>query len=96
MRVGEIVVVLLDFDAIPHDDPRLERNIVGVDLNGRIVWHIERRQGRIGPDRKPLPNPYVGFDWDKKRKKLNAYDMGGLCFDVDLDTGKISNPVFTR
>ena len=97
IKVGGAVLVLLNYDFISKSDPNFERNVAAVDAEGTILWRIERRVGpTIGPNHTAILNPYVGMGWDDKKEKIVVYDMGGLCFDLDVETGRISNPVFTR
>lgn len=97
-RYGDLIFVLLDYDEYKKGDPNAERNIVAVGLDGHIRWRIEMApQVRVVLGKR-LDNSYVGIDPEtgKKDRLLEAYDTTGSCWKVDPETGKVSDPIFTR
>jgi hypothetical protein len=90
--------VLLEYDDYEDGDPRAERNIVAVDQNGRILWRIEMAPEVRVVDGKRMDNSYIGIDPNtgKKDRPVEAYDTTGSCWKVDPETGKVSDPVFSR
>jgi len=59
------------------------RNVVRLDKRGRVVWRIETD---ASPDER-IPYTHISF----KSGVLTAYSWSGGEYDVDLDTGEISN-----
>ena len=88
------VVLFLD-DRYEATDPMLERNVVAVDMSGTMLWRIQRTPSAIkGLDGNRMLNPYVAIVLE--RGELRAYDMGGLFWKVDPETGEVSDAIFTR
>jgi hypothetical protein len=76
-----------DVDKI--DDMPITRNIWCFDKKtGERLWAIEQ-------EKRNTPNTYgrSGFSSDGA---LRASAQGGITYDLDPETGKISNPVFTK
>ena len=97
IKIKDQLLILLNFGTVSEDHPMFERNVILVARDGIILWRIEASTGLRGDiDGGRVHNEYVGLEWRNSANVLVAYDMRGLCFDVDLATGKISNPVFTR
>ena len=95
LEIRNKIVVRLNVDDLDDEDPMLERNVICVDQNARVLWRIERSEGPLD-EGVPILNPYAGIGLNDDETGAVAYDMGGQCFDLDLETGAISNPIFTR
>lgn len=93
--IGDMVLVLLDDASFADDDHAQDSNVIAVSSNGQVLWSIEPHPSQNFQG-EPRVNPYVNIVLRKEGQKLVAYDMDGICVDVDPDTGKTSNPVFTR
>lgn len=97
IEVDGQLLVLLTIGTVPENHPMFERNVISVAGDGTLMWRIEpSARARKEIDGVRIHNEYVGIDLQENETKLVAYDMQGLCFEVDPETGNISNPVFTR
>ncbi|MCG8543220.1 MAG: hypothetical protein MJE12_03310 [Alphaproteobacteria bacterium] len=95
LEIQDRYVVLFLDERYERTDPRRERNIVGLDFNGEMLWRIQRTpSARKDLDGNRMPNPYVALEMESG--ELLAYDVGGICWTVDPETGAVSDPIFTR
>ncbi len=73
------------------------RNVFAVNDKGEVVWQIEKspyeRPGPYGSG-ETIPNPFTNIGITKNGQ-LKAFASSFL-FDVDIETGKLSNPEFTK
>ncbi len=98
MARSNLAVFILDvFDkSIPNTD-EFNRNIFAVNDKGEVVWQIEKspheRPGPYGSG-ETIPNPFTGMIVDETGQ-LKVGDAS-FSYDVDIETGKLSNPEFTR
>lgn len=63
------------------------RNGFCLDLKGNILWQIEKPRS----ENDCYCNIYIYND-----KSFKAVSCKGITYDLDPETGKISNPVFTK
>jgi len=76
--IGDVVVVLLD----RSDDAVTEKNnVLGVDLEGNLLWNAERAP----PDGE--------YDWFagiyERGGELWAYNLSGIEYRIDISDGSI-------
>ncbi len=91
------VIVVLDDEEYAPGDPTGDRNVVAVDRNGTMLW-------RIVPSMSPTPGepgrtePFIAVDIKNRdgEEKVVVYDGMGSRYDLDTETGKLSNPVLTK
>lgn len=97
-RYGDLLFVRLDDDDYSEQDEFRERNIVAVDADGNIRWRIDRPPSAPTRRGKRWSSAYVGIDPDtgKEDRPVVAYDIHGACWKVDPETGKVSDPIFTK
>jgi outer membrane protein assembly factor BamB len=82
----DFVVVLLDLTGDYH--PELGRNVIAVNKDGSVRWRIEKAPVETDPD------SYAGiFDDDGD---LRAYNLCGMYYRVDRDTGEVSDGRFVK
>ena len=93
--VGDMVLVLLDDASFADDDHAQDSNVIAISSNGEILWRIEPHPSENFQG-EPRVNPYINIVLRDQGQKVQAYSMDGMCFDVDTESGKTSNPVFTR
>lgn len=100
---GVILVVMNEMEgrkcALPPGDPRIDRNIIGVDTAGRILWRIEQSERLNGYDGDGKPGHMLN-DWVRARIKpdgtVRVCDFGGMSFVLDPKTGALSDPEFVK
>ncbi len=91
------VIVLFDDEEYAAGEPGRDRNVIAVDRNGAMLW-------RIAPSMSSTPSepgrtaPFVGVDIENRggEEVVIVYDIMGSCYDLDSETGKLSNPVLTK
>lgn len=91
------VIVLFDDEEYASGEPGRDRNVIAVDRNGAMLW-------RIAPSMSSTPSepgrtaPFVGVDIENRggEEVVIVYDIMGSCYDLDSETGKLSNPVLTK
>ena len=96
-RVDELVV--LDDRVIIHlhvsdfsvGDPLVGRNILAFDASGEMLWRIPATGVIRGKSPEAFFDLWMGDDGKVRTGTANGFD-----WDVDPDTGKISNGVFTK
>ena len=96
VRLDDRVLVELNSDDFAVGDPLVGRNILAFDANGELLWRIPatgvmRRSVHDGE----TPEAFFGL-WLDGDGKVRTGTPNGFDWDVDPDTGKISNPEFTR
>ncbi len=90
--IGGTHLVLFDDETYPENDPNSQRNLIALNDTGQQLWRIELTPSAPIEDGKRQWNGYVGIDPNLKPVKVLAYDMSGLCWELDIQTGKVSNP----
>ena len=91
------VIVMFELADEMEDDPDFGRNIFAYDETGKELWRIED-SGIVGPGReddKEVPWSYTGMGQEADGRIIVSEPFG-FEFDLDPETGKISNPVFTK
>lgn len=71
----------------PENEENINRNIMMINSDGNIIWRIENTLKDEG-------NTYA--DLYKIDGLWKAYLYRGYRYDLDIETGKISNPMFVR
>ncbi len=94
----KIAVILLGMSHMDKEKYDKCRNVFAVNDKGEVVWQIEKspyeHPGPYGSG-ETIPNPFTGMIVDENGQ-LKVGDGGGWSFDVDIETGKLSNPRFTK
>ena len=82
----DFVVVMLKLNG--EDFPEKHQNIIAVDADGTIRWRIEK-----APE-EGYYDSYAGiFDDDGE---LRAYNLSGMNYRVDKETGEVSDEKFVK
>ncbi len=96
LTVDDRVLVRLNSFDFPADDSDAGRNVFAYDENGELLWRIEDSGFAAGgPGGKPVKQGYTGMGPDEDGR-FRVFQPIGCLYDVDLETGKISNPELTR
>ena len=95
LTLPDRAIVLFENRGYAETDPRTNSNIVAVDRSGRILWRIEESKP-IDMDGEFSPDPFIGMGFEDNGQRVVVCDMDGLTLDLDPQTGRLSNPVFTR
>ena len=96
--LGDRVIICfvgIDYDA---DDPRMAQNIVCIDRNGIEKWRIEPAKGTeySGKHGQDVPVSYAGVRIERPSGIVKCSVPPGVEFDLDIDAGTVSNPVYER
>ncbi|MCG8542646.1 MAG: hypothetical protein MJE12_00415 [Alphaproteobacteria bacterium] len=94
-----LFLVRLDDRAFDVGDPNAERNIVALDSNGTLRWRIQKTPSApLNADGQHAWNAFVGVDTNtgNQDRLIEAYDRTGSCWNVNPETGEISDPIFAR
>ena len=91
------VIVLLDDEEYAPDDPTGDRNVIAVDRDGAMLWRIAP-SGSIASGGPGRTSPFVALEIENRGggEVVIVYDVAGACYDLDSETGKLSNPVLTK
>ena len=95
LPLDDRVIVLFDHDEYDDADFAQKRNIVALDGRGKMLWRIEESKP-IDMDGEFSPDPFIGMGFEDNGQRVVVCDMDGLTLDLDPQTGRLSNPVFTR
>ena len=87
------VIVLMKGYEYPDDDPNRELNVVCYSKSGRFLWRIEDL-GAMDPDLGE--NPFTSIRVDEVQGTIVVRYFEGLRYDLDPETGRLSNAVITR
>ncbi len=63
------------------------RNIWCFNKDGNLLWRIQPIK---------TEKPFAGFGFNKSEGRLKAFSQMDLVFDLDIETGAISNPRQTK
>lgn len=86
IEFDDFVVVLLGLTG--EDYPEIKQNVIAVNNDGSIRWRIEK-----APE-EGYYDAYAGiFDVDGE---LRAYNLSGMNYKVDKETGKVSDGRFVK
>jgi hypothetical protein len=94
-----IFMINVYHDRDEDNKPEENRNIFAVNEKGKVVWQIEEVPDKYC--RKDLNKNeivkeiYTGI-WIDEKGVLKVFIPMGFIFDVDIKTGKLSNPAFTK
>jgi hypothetical protein len=101
MPEDDLAIFMIDVYHEKDEDNKREenRNIFAVNEQGEIVWQIEEVPDEYcGIDSKTkeiVKESYLGL-WINEKGILKVGIGRGYDFDVDIKTGKLSNPEFTK
>lgn len=97
IALGDRQIVLFADEKYEKGDPNAVRNIVAVDDRGEIIWRVES-SGPVTNTPNDPDTPFVGWEWKTidGKKKLVVYEMIGMCYELDTNTGKLSNPKISK
>lgn len=97
LQLPDRVIVLLNPADFADEDPFSGRNIVCLDEKGELLWRIEDAGvTRSTADGREIPDPFTGIELNDDGKTIEVGIAAGVDFDLDPETGEISNPVFTK
>lgn len=68
-----------------------DRNIFRLSEEGKIIWQVEQPDPFKVPERTACFT-YLGVDNDV----IKAHSLNGCTYEIDFETGKLSNRVFTK
>ena len=91
------VIILFRTADFPEDDPESGRNIFAYDETGKELWRIQD-SGFTAPrleDDTEVPQPYTGMG-PEDDGRITVFQPIGCEFDLDPETGKISNMSFVK
>lgn len=97
VTLDDRVIIMFEFPDEMEDDPESGRNIFAYDETGKELWRIED-SGIVGPgseDETEVPWPYTGIGQEEDGRIIVGHPAG-YDFDLDPETGKVSNAVFTK
>lgn len=91
------VIVVFHSESMSEADPNYDRNVIALDRNGKMLWRIQRAIGEMHHEGKIYLSPYIGVQWfGDQRRRVVAVELRGFTHDLDVETGKISNTLFTK
>ena len=92
----QIVLVLIETYDLPPDHPYRGRNVFALDRNGDLIWQIEESGGKIEDKTgKEVPESYMEIR-KSAENHIRVFQISGYSYDVDSNTGRISNSDFSR
>ncbi len=91
------IIVLFNPDAYTGEEPGIDRNVVAVGRDSAMLWRIEP-SGSIASGGPGRTSPFVALEIENRGggEVVIVYDGMGACYDLDSETGKLSNPVLTK
>ncbi len=91
------IIVLFNPDEYTGEEPGIDRNVVAVGRDSAMLWRIER-SGSIASGGPGRTSPFVALEIENRGggEVVIVYDVAGACYDLDPETGKLSNPVLTK
>ena len=92
------VIILFEPSEEQEDDPDFGRNVFAFDETGEQLWRIQDSGFTIGSHRdddSEVRAPYTGMGL-KENGRIIVSQQIGCSFDVDSQTGKISNMVLGK
>lgn len=97
LTLADRVIVLLDCDDMPYDDPLRGRNVFAFDKNGQMIWRIASSTAlSVDDDDRYWPSPYSGIGFSENGRTIHVYELAGVRHDLDPDTGEISNALLVK
>ena len=92
----QISLVLIETYDLPPDHPYRGRNVFALDRNGDLIWQIEESGGKIEDKTgKEVPESYMEIR-KSAENHIRVFPISGYSYDVDSNTGRISNLDFSR
>ena len=96
VELDDRIVLLLDPDLYNDNDLRVGQNILCFDLKGELLWRVQSHGRRIpNAAGQMVPEAYFGLWLEEGTMQLKCGAIQ-LNFDLDPDTGEISNMEWTR
>ncbi len=96
-ETSDRVIVVFDEEDYAPEDPNGDRNVIAIDRNGATLWRI---QNSVSPTRgrpgRTIPFSGVGVRRKDGVDMLIGYDAAGMCYEIDPETGKLSNPRISK
>lgn len=100
---GIIFVVLNEMDGIkcmlPPGDPRIDRNVIGVDFDGKTLWRIEQSPRYNGRDGHGKEGHMIN-DWMLNRINpdgtVRVCSFAGNAGTIDPKTGALSDRITVK
>ena len=88
--------ILVRLDTLGRKDINLSeknRNVFCLNKIGKIIWQIEDADN-FRTDSKKTDSPFVG--WIIKGDIVRITNWNSFAYDLDMETGKLSNQKFTK
>ncbi len=97
VELPDRVIVLLHPGDFAKDDPLKGCNIIALDEDGEMLWRIQDRGVTLTTkDGKEISESYTGLGLAKDEKTVRVSTPFGFLYELDPETGQISNPKFTK
>ncbi|MEM9684774.1 MAG: hypothetical protein AAF942_15995 [Pseudomonadota bacterium] len=95
LTMSDRVIVLFDVLSFAEDDPDTGRNVFAYDANGNELWRIE--DARVMVEGELLEKVSHGYTelHRTQDKTLHAW-VKDWRYDLNTETGEISNPKYVR
>ena len=93
--LSDRVIVVFDVLAFPEEDPDAGRNVFAFDRSGKEIWRIEDAEVKVkGRTVDKVSQGYTDIE-HAEDGELFAWVLEWR-YDLDPETGKISNPKYFR
>ncbi len=78
-------------------DALVGRNVIALDAGGKLLWRIPATGVILrDPDGSEGPEAYFGLELEEDGKTINVGSATGWTYEIDPETGKLSNSTFQR
>ena len=79
---------------VGNNSTYLGRNIFRISEDGRIVWQVEEPQPYLGTGAgRSVAFSHLGLN---QEGRIIGYSLNCFTYEIYFETGKLSNPVFTK
>jgi hypothetical protein len=97
LEVNDRIYVLFNDETYRRGDWRARRNIIALRRDGTEIWRVGR-SGDLFPDVDDEDVPFTGMSLKSMDDGavLEVWEPIGMLYDVNLETGELSNPVPTK
>ncbi len=91
------VIIRLLVDDFAEGDPMVGRNILAFDAEGKMLWRVMDHGATLEADdgNGRVPQAFLALWVDDDRKTIKA-GIPAFIFDLDPETGELSNPELNR
>jgi hypothetical protein len=97
IEANDRIYVLFNDETYPEHDWRARRNVVALRRDGSEIWRIGTSE-HLFPQvkRRSLPFMDLTLEFRGNETVLEVWEAIGMLYDVDPDTGELSNPVQSK